>query len=81
MYPSKVLLRIHQEFTKLYFQLTDEGDDRLNDGEGDGPVERLLVVYVPDPAVAVEVVQVEDGGRGDARYEGPNPWEINQGGF
>ena len=67
--------------TCVLLLLTNERDDSLDDGERDCPVERLLVVDVPDSALAMKVVQVENGGRGDARQEGPDAWENNQEGF
>ena len=67
--------------TCVLLLLTNERDDSLDDGERDCPVERLLVVDVPDSALAMKVVQVENGGRGDARHEGPDAWEKNKEGF
>ena len=52
--------------------LTNERDDNFDDGERNCQVERLLAVDVSDSALAVKVVQVENGGRRDARHEGPN---------
>ena len=56
----------------ILLQLTNERDHRLDDGERDCPVERFLVVDFSDSAFAMEVVHVENGGRGYARYEGPD---------